>query len=796
MASFEQERSDLYNAMCLVLVPELSAAPEAKEEAHRKVMYYLTTPEVYMHLVALLDYQELHPSVLMTVVSTLTTHLTKNWSMFNTRTQLALYEKVIEVLLRLGPSLFKQAILAINPFAKLVSVLLRHSWSEIPEFGGVPDCINYFVESEPHFKYIGFELANELILDMSPGNENSRANHKRNSALFRIDALPKIFNSLVGNLKIAFDEALDWPTRVTLTSKLLEALNAAMEFDCSSQSKGDISLVTVPDQVRPHWTSLMSPESPKCLLTIFHMCLESHPSIAEKCLALLSLLASVSRTFYASESDRHNLLRQVIQGCLQIATIPDLSKQGGVIYAFCKLAARLSLASVVGDMAAYPETLGLVSELYKLTRFYFDSLGLKDNSTLYLLHFWDGLVGAVNSFQSNVIELRQSIAEVCQAYINSLLTATTLGGTDSEAIDKEAQLEVLTSISRIDYPGMANWVSLKFKEAVNAYLASPSSLPQVIAMLQTLEAMVANTKTQRTVLGPRMRTQVNSAPVTAEELAAVACMTALVLEVFSSVDSTPQLQQKDLVGACLSFIKAFVRTYFNFGVQPEVIEGIHTPIARHLGLSSPNDVLSSIITGLVKMISVLGNSEICLQSVEMIELLLSNSRACGKQPNSSLQVILCGRLVLEQQFVLGVLQDFVRGSAEFLQSYSNVKARECFHKIMATLFELVGSKQVQRPFSLDITEVLRPIESRFSQTKDPSSLILLLNDYRGLVSGLHKTDNFSVVVMRYLDEGIADLILGAFQAYSQFRPISKALLSLLTELSQSAESRISTSSKC
>jgi hypothetical protein len=49
MTSFEQERSDLYNAMCLVLVPELSAAPEAKAEAHRKVMYYLTTPEVYMH---------------------------------------------------------------------------------------------------------------------------------------------------------------------------------------------------------------------------------------------------------------------------------------------------------------------------------------------------------------------------------------------------------------------------------------------------------------------------------------------------------------------------------------------------------------------------------------------------------------------------------------------------------------------------------------------------------------------------------------------------------------------------
>jgi hypothetical protein len=149
---------------------------------------------------------------------------------------------------------------------------------------------------------------------------------------------------------------------------------------------------------------------------------------------------------------------------------------------------------------------------------------------------------------------------------------------------------------------------------------------------------------------------------------------------------------------------------------------------------------------------------------------------------------------LEQQFVLGILQDFGRGSAEFLQSYSNLKARECFHKIMATLFELVSSRQVQRPFSLDITEVLRPIEARFSQTLSPSNLILLLNDYRGLVSGLHKIDNFIVVVSCFLDEGVADLILGAFQAYSQFRPISKALLSLLTELSHSFESRISCSS--
>jgi hypothetical protein len=160
-------------------------------------------------------------------------------------------------------------------------------------------------------------------------------------------------------------------------------------------------------------------------------------------------------------------------------------------------------------------------------------------------------------------------------------------------IDKEAHLEVLTSISRLDYPGMANWVSIKFKEAVNAYLASPSSLPHVIAMLQTLEAMVANTKTQRTVLGPEDQ---NSSELIRCNCGGVGsccphdCPRLRSLQL-RRVHSSAAAE--GLSGACLSFIKAFIRTYFSLGVQLEVIEGIHTPIARHLGLNSPNDSAAS-----------------------------------------------------------------------------------------------------------------------------------------------------------------------------------------------------------
>jgi hypothetical protein len=245
----------------------------------------------------------------------------------------------------------------------------------VPEFATVSGYINDLVEREPYFKYIGFELANELILDMSPTNDQVRANHKRNSAMFRVSALPKIFSSLVRHLNIIFIESESWDIRSILTSKLLEALSNAMEFDCSSKTKGDVTLLSVPDDSSPHWACLLTVEVPRCLLTIFELCLELQPSISEQCLNLLSLLASIKRSNLA-EPERHAFLRQVIQGSLKIVAIPNLDKQGNVMYGFCKLAARLSLAEVIGDMAVYPETLALISELYKLTKSYFSSLSL------------------------------------------------------------------------------------------------------------------------------------------------------------------------------------------------------------------------------------------------------------------------------------------------------------------------------------------------------------------------------------------------------------------------------------
>lgn len=794
MSTYEGERADLYNSLCIVLVPEHAADPQTTELAHLNVMYFLNTPEVYKHLIALLDFPALHPNVIMTVTSSLSSHVTKNWSLFNLQVQLTLYNKLFEILIAYGQVLFDQAPLAINQVAKFVSVLIRQSWGEVKEFMTVSGYISELVEADPHFKYIGFELANEIFLDMSPGNDNVRANHKRNATLFRAEALPKIFNTLAAHLKIAFDEALPWPTRVSLTSKLLEALTNAMEFDCISSSKGDVSLVTVPDKATPHWTALQNSEMPKYLLAVFQMCFESHPSTSEKCLILLSLLASVERTYYVSESDRHAFLREVIQGCLQIVALPNLSSHSGIIYSLCKLVARLSLSRVIGDMAVYPETLSLISVLYEFTKTFFVALSLKDNSMVYLLHFWDGMVDVVHNFGDSAIQLKNSIAEVCQSYLNSLLMSTSMNIDETEQIDREAQLEVLTSISRIDYPSMVKWVCGRFKEATQGSLVDTSLLPKVTVLLQVLEAMLANTKTQRTVLAPKHRSnkQTDEHPVTAEELEAVAEMTALVFELFMSLSTRPQFQTPDLVKACLGFIHTFIRLYFNFGVQPIVVEGIHAPIARFLGLSSPNDVLTVVITNLVKSTSFLTNSELCLQSVELIELLLSNSRAFTKQPNSP-QVIICGRLELDQQFTLSILQDFVRSQGSFLLSCTNIKARAYFHKIITTLFERVSSTQVQRPFNLNIAEILAPLEARFAQCEslDQASLVVLLNDYRGFISGIRKADNYTVVFSRYLDEGFAGFIVKVFENFSTSRVISKPLLALLCELSNGIEARIS-----
>jgi hypothetical protein len=127
----------------------------------------------------------------------------------------------------------------------------------------------------------------------------------------------------------------------------------------------------------------------------------------------------------------------------------------------------------------------------------------------------------------------------------------------------------------------------------------------------------------------------------------------------------------------------------------------------------------------------------------------------------------------------------------------NTKARAYFHKIITVLFERVSCRQVQRPFSLDITEIMTQIEARFSQraTLDFNGVIVLLNDYRGFISGIRRSDNYTIVFSRYIEEGVSAFIIEVVQAYSSYRQISKSVLDLLIELSHGVQCRITKNSK-
>lgn len=73
--------------------------------------------------------------------------------------------------------------------------------------------------------------------------------------------------------------------------------------------------------------------------------------------------------------------------------------------------------------------------------------------------------------------------------------------------------------------------------------------------------------------------------------------------------------------------------------------------------------------------------------------------------------------------------------------------------------------------------------------------MVLLSDYRGIISGVRKSENYSVVFCRYIEEGIAAFICEVFSTYSSFRALSKPLLALLAELAFGVESRISKEGK-
>lgn len=120
--------------------------------------------------------------------------------------------------------MFETNKLVISDICKLQARVIRQAWNENLEYQGILSSVNEFLnQSSLACKFIGIEMLDYLVDDMSPKSSHAPLKHNRISVQFREKNLPPIF-------QIAFS-LIDAISDDTVTTKLLKLLDNILSYD-------------------------------------------------------------------------------------------------------------------------------------------------------------------------------------------------------------------------------------------------------------------------------------------------------------------------------------------------------------------------------------------------------------------------------------------------------------------------------------------------------------------------------------------------------------------------------------
>ena len=322
---------------------------------------------------------------------------------------------------------------------QLLSRVIKTGWLDDPDaHETILDEVMDFLKQPGEGHYlVGLKIFNQLVMEMNQQTPGTSLISQRKIAVsFRHDALLRLFRVALQGLQSLMeggggalaDTQNPGQNTTSLKPKLREQC-VKLTLNCLSydfvgtsldESTEDIGTIQVPSS----WRELIEePATTNLLLDVYKRNAPPTSSCALECLVRL---ASVRRSLFASEVERNEYLRRLINGTSDI-----LSKNQGLgehdnYHEFCRLLSRLKTNYQLSELVAVDGYQKWIQGVAEFTLTSLQSWQWASSSVYYLLTLWSRLISSVPYLKGEAPSmLDQYVPKITETFITSRLDSVT-----------------------------------------------------------------------------------------------------------------------------------------------------------------------------------------------------------------------------------------------------------------------------------------------------------------------------------------------------------------------------------
>ena len=443
------------------------------------------------------------PYAQIVAISSLETLITQFWNNFTPEQKLTIRNYVLNFLATNVGSLQD---FVLGNLAKLTCRITKLGWFDSSDHRDIIEETRKFLQATIEHHIVGLRLLIALVDEMnSPTSGRTLTVHRKTAVSFRDQALFQIFQISITTLRHLQSGGIvdaSESQSLSIANYALALATGCLSFDFigtnPEESAEDVGTVQVPSSWRPVVQDTTT-------MQLFFECYRgSEPPRSNQALQAIVQLSSVRRSLFSSEKERTVFLQALMNNIQDIMRTKLGLEYEENYHEFCRLLGRLKASYQLSELV---RVTGFADWLELASSFTITSLGNWQhsmNSIHYLLALWGRMVAALpylrtdSDSQRESLILRQSVLQVTQAYITTVLNSVDVCCRDEDVEDPlddegslKEQMDRLPVIARLQYETVAQHLLDLFEEAMGMYEQSLAQFsphnPDIVLQVRILE---------------------------------------------------------------------------------------------------------------------------------------------------------------------------------------------------------------------------------------------------------------------------------------------------------------------
>ncbi|XP_063684072.1 exportin-7-like isoform X3 [Bolinopsis microptera] len=672
---------------------------------------------------------------------------------------------------------------------KVVKLGWFESVNEEHVFRKTIDDVQLFLKRDVPSCSVGVYILSCLIDEINESSTiRSLVRQRKIVSSFRDESLKSLFTLGLTSVKQLSVSAVNSNQESSkLMENVLQLLLACLTFDfigtAPEESTDDTGTLQIPTAWRPAFIS-------NDLLPMFYdLAISLPPTLSEKALQILVQLVSVRRSLF-STTERKSYLQSIMDGIKKVLDNGSILSEPACYHQFCRLLAKLKCNYQLNEIVDIEGYEGIIDTIAKFTISSLENWHFSSNSIHYLLSLWQRLCTAVPYVKSDKNHYLPVYApQISKTFLKSrleLVLGVLRDGLEDPLDDVATlhqQLDLLSTVVRIEYPTNCNTVIALLEEAVSAFQSASSLSLQNLTILENRLTWIV--LFIGSMIGGRVSFQVNDDNDTLD--GRLICSVLRLMQI-----SDARLEQhgsKNLEVGFVFFFDQFRRIYI--GEQVNRPSNVYKILAETLGLTEESMLLDVLIK------KILTNLRYWSKNRDIVDetMQLFNNLSIGYT---------CVRKMSKLDAVKFMLANHNADNFPFLGDFSSecLKTRQLFYQSLGRIL-LVDLGEDEEKF----TEFMHPlttfspsatIESMFEQIATNQvqydeqlklKTVGLCCDLRGLVLSFTNKSCF-IMFFDWLYPKYLPLLTQALVRWADCPLLTTAVLRCVAEIVQNKSQRL------